>query len=181
METVDQAILYSILDRGPKRAQSYFFVTVNTVSEPNMQRYHVETFGTEYAFRLRLELGYKCSRPLTHYLKDVFLDMERQGLVSPRRKEYFLSEDSALGSFPYCVLRKRASGAENFSIPELWALRMRNLLQGLAGLREEWYADENNDVEVEWIPISLEEEAPAERIRRLLKDMDDSALPDKED
>jgi len=58
---------------------------------------------------------------------------------------------------------------------------MRNLMQGLAGLREEWYADVNNDVEVEWIPISLEEEAPVEGIRRLLKDTDDSALPDKED
>ena len=181
METVDQAILYSILERGPKRAQAYFFVTVSTVSEPNVQRYQVETFGTEYAFRLLLELGYKCSRPLTYYLKDVFLDMERQGLVTPRRKNYCVSEDSALGTFHYCVLRKRASGAENFSIPELWALRMRNIIQGLAGLREEWYADVNNDVEVEWIPISLEEEAPVEGIRRLLKDTDDSALPDKED
>ena len=141
----------------------------------------MQTFGTEFAFRLRLELGYKCSRPLTHYLKDVFLDMERQGLVPTRRKEYCLSEDSALGSFHYCVLRKRASGAENFSIPEMWALRMRNLMQGLAGLREEWYTDENTDVEVEWIPISLAEEAPAERIRRLLKELDDSALPDRED
>ena len=63
----------------------------------------------------------------------------------------------------------------------MWALRMRNLMQGLAGLREEWYTDENTDVEVEWIPISLAEEAPAERIRRLLKELDDSALPDRED
>ena len=181
METVDQAILYSILERGPKRAQAYFFVTVSTVSEPNVQRYQVKTFGTEYAFRLRLELGYKCSRPLTYYLKDVFLDMEREGLVTPRRKNYCVSEDSALGTFHYCVLRKRASGAENFSISELWALRMRNIMQGLAGLREEWYADVNNDVEVEWIPISLEEEAPVEGIRRLMKNTDDSAFPDKED
>ena len=96
--------------------------------------------------------------------------MERQGLVPPRRKEYCLSEDSALGSFRYFVLRKRASGAEDISIPEIWALRMRNLMQGLAGLREEWYTDVNNDVEVEWIPISLEEEAPAEPIRRVPKE-----------
>ena len=58
---------------------------------------------------------------------------------------------------------------------------MRNIMQGLAGLREEWYTDVNNNVEEEWIPISLEEEAPVEGIRRLMKDTDDSALPDKED
>ena len=181
MDTVDQAVLYSVLDRGPKRAQAYFFVTVNTVSEPNVQRYRVESFGTDCVFRLVLELGYKCSRPLTQYLKDAFLDMERQGLAPISRKEYCLSEDSALGTFHYCILRKRASGAENFTIPELWALRMRNLLQSLAGLREEWYTDEDTNVRVEWIPVSLAEEAPVERIRRLLKEMDDSASPYHED
>ena len=178
METVDQAILYSVLDRGPKRAQAYFFVTVNTVSEPNMQRYQVKPFGTDCVFRLRLDLGYKCSRPLTQYLKDAFLDMERQGLAPIRRKEYCLSEDSAQGTFHYFILRKRASGAENFSIPELWALRMRNLLRSLAGLREEWYTDEDTNVEIEWLPVSLAEEAPIERIRRLLKAEDNSASPD---
>ncbi len=180
METVDQAILYSILDHGPKRAQAYFFVTVNTVSEPNVQRYQVKTFGSDCVFRLRLDLGYKCSRPLTQYLRDAFLDMERQGLAPISRKDYCLSEDSALGTFHYCVLRKRASGAERFSIRELWALRMRDLLQSLAGLREEWYTDEDTNVELEWLPLSLAEEAPIERIRRLLKAEDGSASPDHE-
>ena len=181
METVDQAILYSILDRGPKRAQVYFFVTVNTVSEPNAQGFEVKTFGSDCVFRLRLDLGYKCSRPLTQYLKDAFLDMEKQGLAPIKRKEYCLSEDSAMGTFHYCILRKRASGAEGFSMPELWALRMRNLLQSLAGLREEWYTDEDTNVEVEWLPMSLAEETPIDRIRRLLKTDEASAASDSED
>ena len=181
METADQAILYSILDRGPKRARSYFFVTVSTVSEPNVQRYEVETFGTDCVFRIRLDLGYRCSRPLTRYLKDAFLDMERRGLIPVGRKEYCLSEDSALGTFRYCVLRRRVSGAEDFSIPELWALRLRDLLQSLAGMREEWYADEDTDVTVETIPLSLAEEAPLKRIRRLLKEPDSPAASGRGD
>ena len=176
-ETVDQAILYSILDRGPKRAQAYWFVTVNTVSDPYLQRYRVETFGTDCVFRLHLDLGYKCSRPLTRYLRDAFLDMERLGLVPIYRKNYFLNEEAALGSFHYCVLRRRASGAERFTTLELWALRMCRLLQGLAGLREEWYTDEDTNVEVEWIPLSLDEESPQERIQRLFKGLEEPAEP----
>ena len=158
METVDQAILYSVLDRGPKRAKAYWFVTVSTVSEPNLQRYRVETFGTDCVFRLQLDLVYKCSRPLTWYLKAVFLDMERQGLAPISRKEYCLSEASALGTFRYIVLRRRISGAESFTVPELWALRVRELLLFCAGMREEWYTEENTDVNVEWIPLSLAED-----------------------
>ena len=179
-ETVDQAILYSILDLGPKRAQSYWFVTVNTVSKPYQQDYRVDTFGTDCVFRLHLDLGYKCSRPLTQYLRDVFLDMERQNLIPVHRKRYCLSEESALGTFHYCVLRRRASGVERFTTPELWAMRMRNVLQSLAGLREEWYTEEDTNVEVEWIPLSLFEESPKERIQRLLRDADESASSEKE-
>ena len=170
-ETVDQAILYSILDRGPKRAQTYWFVTVNTVGEPFRQSYRVETFGTDCVFRLQLDLGFKCNRPLTRYLRAAFLDMEQQGVAPITRKEHFLSEESALGTFHYCVLRRRASGAEAFTVKELWALRTRNILQGAAGIREEWYTDEDTDVEVEWIPLSLKEEIPLARIERQPEDL----------
>lgn len=171
VETVDQAILYSILDRGPKRAQTYWFVTVNTVGEPFRQSYRVETFGTDCVFRLQLDLGFKCNRPLTRYLRAAFLDMERQGIAPISRREHFLSEESALGTFHYCVLRRRASGAEAFTMTELWALRTRNILQEAAGIREEWYTDEDTDVEVEWIPLSLKEEIPLARIERQPEDL----------
>ena len=52
---------------------------------------------------------------------------------------------------------------------ERWALRLRDIVQGLAGLREEWYTEEDTDVEIEWLPLSLEEEHPVERIRRLVR------------
>ena len=180
-ETVDQAILYSALDRGPKRAEAYWFISVSVDSEPYLQRYRVETFGTDCVFRLNLDLGYKCSRPLTWYLKEVFLDMERKRLVPISRKPYCLSEDSALGTFHYCVLRRRYSGAESLSMTDLYALRMRSLLQGLAGIREEWYTEENTNVEVEWIPLSLIEESPIERIQRLLKDPEETDSSKLED
>ena len=174
-ETVDDAILYSVLDRGPKRALAYWFVTVSTASEPYLQTYRVETFGSEGVFRLKMDLGYKCSRPLTSYLRDVFLDMERQGIAPISRKSYCLSEEAELGTFRYCILRRRASGAEQFTMTELWAMRMHSLLQSLAGLREEWYTEEDTNVQVEWLPLSLTEESPKERIQRLISDTESVA------
>jgi hypothetical protein len=56
---------------------------------------------------------------------------------------------------------------------------MRNLLQGLAGLREEWYTEEDTNVAVEWIPLSLEEESPIERIQRLINDSDASGASEE--
>ena len=169
-DTVDQAILYSLLDRGPKRAQAYWFVSVKTVADPYRQTYRVEELNSDCVFRLRLELGYKCSRPLTGYLRDAMLDMEKQGIIAVSRKDYCLSEDSALGTFHYVVLRRRATGEERFTTAEMWALRLRLLMHELAGVREEWYTEEDTNVSVEWLPLSLLEEAPSARIRRRIQE-----------
>ena len=172
-ETADQAILYSILDRGPKRANSYWFINVRTVGEPFTQCYRSETFGTDCVFRVDLDLGFKCSRPLTWYLREVFLDMERQGLTSIKRKSYFVSEESELGTFRYCILHRYETGSEELSTTELWALRISRILQGLAGLREEWYTDEDTNAEVERIPMSLSEETSETRIQRVFRDTEE--------
>ncbi len=179
-ESLDGAILYSVLDRGPKRARAYWFVSVRTVSEPYVQQYEAETFGTDCVFRIKLDLGFKCSRPLTWYLRDVFLDMEKQGLTPIVRRSYCLSEESALGTFHYCVLRRTVSGAEEFTTRELWSMRLRSMLQALAGLREEWYAEEDTDVAVERIPLQLEEESPEARIQRLVKGAEGAEFSAKE-
>ena len=167
LQTVDEAILFSILDRGPKRAQAYWFVTVTTSGEPFRQSYRAESFGTDCVFRVCLDLGYKCSRPLTEYMRDVFLDMEKQGLVPAGRKDYCLSGESSPGTFRYCILRRRASGAEKFTTAELWTMRMRRLLQEWAGLREEWYSERDTSVEIERIPLSLARDPSSDFLRRL--------------
>jgi KUP system potassium uptake protein len=179
-ETIDQAILYSILDRGPKRAQAYWFIRIRTVGEPYVERYQVETFGTDCVFRVELDLGFKCSRPLTWYLREVFLDMERQGLTSIHRKNHFVSEESELGTFRYCILRRYATGIEQLSTTELWALRIRHILEGLAGLREEWYTDKDTNVEVERIPLSLSEESSGIRIQRVFRNGEEQTLHTEE-
>ncbi|MBO6209820.1 MAG: KUP/HAK/KT family potassium transporter, partial [Schwartzia sp.] len=58
-EEIDRDILYSILDKEPKRADAYWFISVNTTNDPNQKHYKVESFGTDYIFRVNLYLGFK--------------------------------------------------------------------------------------------------------------------------
>ena len=57
LETLDRDVLYSILDKDPKRAVAYWFFSIHLMDEPDVVRYRVETFGTDFIFRVRLELG----------------------------------------------------------------------------------------------------------------------------
>ena len=45
MDTIDRDILYSILDKDPKRASAYWFISMNVTDEPDTRRSSVETYG----------------------------------------------------------------------------------------------------------------------------------------
>ena len=60
-DVMDRDILYSILDRDPKRADAYWYISVNTTNQPFDRSYEVETYETDYFFRVNLNLGYKVS------------------------------------------------------------------------------------------------------------------------
>ena len=55
---VKREILYSILDKQPKRAKVYWFVTVNTTNEPYTNYYTVDMMGTRNVVNLQLYLGF---------------------------------------------------------------------------------------------------------------------------
>ena len=74
-EKIDRDILYSILDKDPKRADAYWFISVNTTNEPFQKQYEVETYGTDYIYRVNLYLGYKVRPSVNIYLRQVVHDL----------------------------------------------------------------------------------------------------------
>ena len=167
MDSVDKAILWSILDLDLKRARTYWFVSVHTVDEPYAERFRTESFGTEHVFRVDLELGFKCSRPVTWYLRKYFRELQESGVIQPQCRRHYLSEASSYGTFHYCVLQKVPSDAEAFSMADVWAMRIKASMQRVAGFREEWYAEEDTDVSVETIPLDLDAPQPSMRLVRI--------------
>lgn len=157
LESVDEAVLYSLLERDYKRACSYWFVSIHPAEEPDTLNYRLENFGSDFVFRLKLELGYRCCQPVTKYLRDVWDELDKQGLLESRRIRPRLKTESGLGSFCCCLIRREAESLESMSAGEIWALRIRSLLQDLAGAREESFAQAGMDVLTERIPLTLME------------------------
>ena len=75
LELMDRDILYSILDKDTKRAQAYWFVNVHVLNEPKTMNYELETYGTDCVFRIRLNLGFKCSQRVNVYLRQIVHDL----------------------------------------------------------------------------------------------------------
>ncbi|MCT7760312.1 MAG: KUP/HAK/KT family potassium transporter, partial [Lactobacillus crispatus] len=88
---IKREILYSILDKRPKRAKAYWFVTVNVTNEPFTAEYAVNTYGTKNVINIQLYLGFKKQTSVNVYIRQIVHDLIADGTIEPQPQEYTTS------------------------------------------------------------------------------------------
>ena len=166
-EYVDRDILYSILDKDPKRAQAYWFVSVNVLNEPDTREYRVDTFGTDFIFRVRLDLGFKCSPRVNVYLRQIVQDLQQSGDLPTQDKKYSIYGKSTVGTFKFCMLRKSVTPKTELAALDELLLNTKYLIRRLAGSKAQWYGLDTSSLIVENVPLITGSGSSTHRIRRV--------------
>ena len=151
---LDRDILYSILDKHPKRAKAYWFINVEVMDEPRTFAYSVESFGTDFVFRVHLFLGYKVDQRVNAYLRQVVQDLSATGELPPQAHDYSVYRKSGpIGSFQFCMLRKTLAPESDVHNRERTAIGLKYAIRSFAGSPAQWYGLENSSVFVEYVPL----------------------------
>ena len=165
-ELMDRDILYSILDKDTKRAQAYWFVNVHTLNEPNTMNYELETYGTDCVFRIRLNLGFKCSPRVNVYLRQIVQDMQQRGELPDQDKRYSIYGKSTVGTFKFCIIHKSVTTKSELSALDELVLNTKYSIRRLAGSKVKWYGLDTSSLITENVPLITGGSAPKERITR---------------
>ena len=152
-ETIDRDILYSILDKEPKRAEAYWFVSVNVLAEPDTMNYQVETYGTDFIFRIRLDLGFRCKPRVNLYLRQIVQDLEANGELPKQNKKYSIYGPSNIGTFKFCMLHKSITAKSELSQLDEAILRSKYKIREMAGSVIEWYGLDTSILIIENVPL----------------------------
>ena len=151
---LDRDILYSILDKHPKRAQAYWFVNIEVTDDPNTYAYSVENFGTDYVFRVHLFLGYKVNQRVNAYLRQIVGDLAASGELPAQEHAYSIyKKPGAIGSFRFCMLRKTLAPESDVEIRDRMAIQLKYAIRCVAGSPVRWYGLENSAVFYEYVPL----------------------------
>lgn len=154
-EFIDRDIMYSIFDKDPKRAQAYWFVSVNVLNEPDTMNYTVETCGTDYIFRIRLNLGFKCKQRVNVYLRQIVQDLQQSGELPPQDKRYSIYGTSSVGTFKFCMLHKTIPSMSGLSALDEAVLRTKYLIRRAAGSMLQWYGLDTSVLINESVPLLI--------------------------
>ena len=152
-ELMDRDILYSILDKDTKRAQAYWFVSVHTLNEPKTMNYELERYGTDCIFRIRINLGFKCSPRVNVYLRQIVQDMQTRGELPVQDKKYSIYGKSTVGTFKFCVIHKDVTTKTELSDLDEFILNAKYSIRRLAGSKERWYGLDTSSLIMENVPL----------------------------
>lgn len=158
---IKREILYSILDKRPKRARAYWFVTVNVTNEPFTAEYAVNTYGTKNVINIQLYLGFKKQTSVNVYLRQIVHDLIADGTIEPQPQEYTTTPGRDVGDFSFVIVNDVVSPQTQLSGYEKWLVEARVRLQNLSSNPASWFGLEYADTVIERVPLILGKPNPS--------------------
>ena len=158
---IKREILYSILDKRPKRAKAYWFVTVNVTNEPFTAEYAVNTYGTKNVINIQLYLGFKKQTSVNVYIRQIVHDLIADGTIEPQPREYTTTPGRDVGDFSFVMVNDVISPQTQLVGYEKWLVEARVRLQNLSSNPASWFGLEYADTVIERVPLILGKPNPS--------------------
>ncbi len=167
-DLIDRDILYSILDKDPKRAQAYWFVSINVLDSPYDMNYEVETYGTDFIFRIKLNLGFRRSQQVNVYLRQIVQDLQKSGELPAQDKQHSIYGPSTIGNFKFCFIHKSVpSKIDLLTSWDIFILNSKYRIRHAAGAKSTWYGLDNSALITESVPMVIRQSRRTNPIPRI--------------
>ncbi len=153
-DKLDRDILYSILDKRPKRAKAYYFINISLTDDPNTREFIVNDFGTDFLFKITLRLGFKVNQRINTYLYQIVGDLIKNNQLAPQNHKYSIyKEHSEIGDFRFCLLRKVLAPETDINGFDARCLELKYFIRRICGSPARWYGLENSNIIFEYVPL----------------------------
>ena len=154
-QMIDRSILYSILDKRPKKAKVYWFVKVNVTDEPYTNDYTVDMLGTDYLVQVELFLGFRMRQDVPRYLRTIVKDLMDSGRLPKQHQDYTISPGRAVGDFRFIVLEERVANPIHIKPFEHWILQTKAMVKRLTATPIRWFGLQFSESSTEVVPLVL--------------------------
>jgi len=152
---IESKIIYSILQKQPKRADVYWLVHVDTVDEPYKREYEVDFLVPNKLIRIDFKLGFRVEQQINLLFRKVVEDLVKKGEVDITSKYTSLNKHKIVGDFRFVVIEKVISRSHNLSVYERFIMGYYGYLKNLSLSEERGFGLDLSFVTVEKVPLML--------------------------
>jgi len=159
---IEHKIVYSILNRKPKRADIYWFVHVDTQDDPYTADYTVDTIIPNEVIRVELRLGFRMEPRINLMFKKVVQDMVANKEVNITSRYESLQKNNVVGDFQFIVMEKFLSQDNELPFFEKLIMKLYFWIKKVSLGEERGFGLDQSNVIIEKFPLIV---APVRKLK----------------
>lgn len=150
---IEHKIIYSILNKKPKRADIYWFVHVDTLDDPYTMEYKVDHIIPNDIIRVEFRLGFRVDPRINLMFRKVVEDLVANREVNITSRYESLERSNIVGDFSFVVMEKYLSQDNDLPIIERLIMRFHFWLKEVSLSEERGFGLDASTVVIEKFPL----------------------------
>jgi len=163
---IEHKIIYSILNKKPKRADIYWFVHVDTLDDPYTTEYSVTHIIPNDIIRVEFRLGFRVQPRINLMFRKVVEDLIHNKEVSITNRYETAGASTVVSDFNFIVMEKYLSQDNELPIIERIIMKFHFWLKEISLSEERGFGLDPGNVVVEKFPLIVSP-VSAIRLRRV--------------
>lgn len=166
---IEHKIIYSILNRKPKRADIYWFIHVDTLDDPYTCEYQVDHIIPNDIIRVEFRLGFRMEPRINLLFKKVIEDLVENKEVNITSRYESLERNNVVGDFQFVVMEKYLSADNELPFFENIIMKIYFGIKEISLSEEKGFGLDTSYVSIEKFPLIVSP-APPLNLRRINTD-----------
>ncbi|MBI2269097.1 MAG: KUP/HAK/KT family potassium transporter [Bacteroidetes bacterium] len=154
-DEIESKIIYSILQKQPKRADIYWFIHVDVVDEPYRMEYKVNEIIHDDVIRIDFKLGFRVAPRINLMFRKVVQDMVKNHEVDITSRYESLNKQNVIGDFRFIVIEKILAYENELPFYEKIILDIYSVMKHLGLSEEKAFGLDTSSVSIETIPMVI--------------------------
>jgi KUP system potassium uptake protein len=150
---IEHKIIYSILNKKPKRSDIYWFVHVDTLDEPYTMEYKVDHIIPNDIIRVEFRLGFRVQPRINLMFRKVVEDLVKNKEVNITSRYESLERSNTVGDFTFIVMEKYLSQDNDLPFLERLVMKMYFWLKERSLSEERGFGLDVSNVIIEKFPL----------------------------
>ena len=159
---IESKIMYSIINKQPKRADNYWFIHIHYVDDPDTAEYSVETLIPGVLIRVEFRLGFKINPRINLFFRQVVENMVKNKEIDILSHYPSLRKHNIPGDFRFVIIDRIQTYDFDFSPREQMIMDIYETVKKIGISDVKALGLDTSNVTVETVPLNVK---PRDQVR----------------
>jgi len=168
---IEGKIIYSIINKQPKRADNYWILHIDHLDDPTTFEYTFEKLIPGTLYRVNIRLGFQVQPLINLYFRQIIDELVENKEFDLTSNYPSLKKNNIPGDFRFIIIHRVYNQNQGFNFKERFTMNIYNIIKHLGITDTKAYGLDTSNVHIESVPLVVRRESKS-KIKRAESLMD---------